>query len=647
MAGKSHPEPNPGVSVECPVARVSVHKRRGAVRLHRHVRRVAGIIVVGAWLCGCSADWYKQSADSQVNRILNDRTKTALGYTPQIEAATTVNPNPSKQAYAKIPLTPIPPREPPVLDLADPDLPFAPLGPQDLFGEDVSPGHRLLTEELARTPSLERLRLGPPATVPEGNVLDLFESIDFAVQHNRDYQTQMENLYLVTLELTFQQHLFEPRFFADTAVQYAGGQQDVNYRSALSVTNSVSVRQQLPYGGEVVAQALVDFVDAYQGDVQNAESADLVISGNIPLLRGAGIVNLEPLIQAERNLVYAVRSFEDFRRGFAVQVATQYFRLRALQQGIENRRFNYIVLLNLTEQTDALFEAGRINFLQVQRALQSQLQAENSLIDAEDAYAAALDNFKITLGMPVEEPVEVVPTDLDVDFPDLDVDAPALALQYRLDLQTARDQIEDAQRAVQVAKNGLLADLNLVAQGTIGSPEDSPAAEISGSTAQYEAGINLSWPLDRLRERNVYRASLISLERAQRGFVQTRDQIIADVRDSLRNIRSALAVLEIQQNGVALAQKRLDFSNELLIQGRASDNRDVVEAQNSLLQAQDGFDRARAEVQIQILQYLRDTGILRVDPSAGALGIALDRALPRKPFTPYAPGPIPARVGGG
>ncbi len=598
-------------------------------------------------IAGCTAQWAKRSADDQVYGILKDRKKTVLDYTPQAVAETTVDPTPAKSAYAKVPLTPIPPREPPVLEPAEPDIPFGPLGPVDLFGEDPSPAHELMTEAIARGPALERLRLGPPTTVPEGNVLDLFESIEYAVQNSRQYQNQMEDLYLAALQVTLQRHLFEPRFFAQTSVQYEGGQEDVSYKSALSVANSIGVRQQLPYGGEVVAQALVEYVDAFKGTIEDAESADIVLSARIPLLRGAGVVNLEPLIQSERDLVYAVRNFEDFRRDFAVQVSTQYFRLLTLQAGIANRRFNYIVLSRLTEQTLALYDAGRLNFLQVQRALQSQLQAENQLIDADDAYSFALDNFKILLGMPIEEPLEVVQNELDVNFPDLDVDAPGLALQYRLDLQTSRDQVEDAQRQVQVAKNRLLPDLDFTASGTIGSPVDSPAAQIDDSTTEYSAALTLNWPLDRIAERNAYRASLIGLERSQRSYVQTRDQIIADVRDSQRNIRSALAVLEIQRNGIQLAEKRLEYSNELLIQGIATDSRDVVEAQQSLLQAQDGFDRARAEVQIQVLQFLRDTGILRVDPTAGAIGIAFDRAHPRKPFAPYISTTAPATVGGG
>jgi outer membrane protein TolC len=76
----------------------------------------------------------------------------------------------------------------------------------------------------------------------------------------------------------------------------------------------------------------------------------------------------------------------------------------------------------------------------------------------------------------------------------------------------------------------------------------------------------------------------------------------------------------------------LEYSNELLIQGQAQ-ARDVTEALNALLNAQNNFDRARADLQIQILRLLRATGVLRIDPEAGTLGSTMDG-----PSTPRPPG---------
>jgi outer membrane protein TolC len=440
----------------------------------------------------------------------------------------------------------------------------------------------------------------------------------------------MEDLYLAALEVTLQRHLFEPRPFAKGSLTYTGGQKDINYASALTATGNAGIKQQLPYGGEIVAQTLVTFVDAIHGHVANGESASFALSGTIPLLRGAGMVNLEPLIESERKLVYQVRAFEDFRRQFALNVASQYFNLVALQKSVLNRRVNYTNLLTLTQQTEALYTAGRINFLGVQRALQAQLFAESDLVNAQTQYEQAIDSFKILLGMSVVQRLDVVAEELDFTRPDLERDDPeALAIRYRLDLKTAEDQIDDARRGTLVAKNGLLPDVELFAQGQAGNRPHTLASRLDDRSATYSAGISVDLPVDRVAERNIYRQSLITLERASRNYSGLRDQIIVDVRDSVRTINSADTSMAIQRRNADLAARRLEYSYELLKQGSV-DSRDVVESQQSLLSAEDGYEKALSNLQVAILRYLRSTGTLRVDPSAGTLGYAMDRAANRE-----------------
>jgi hypothetical protein len=578
-------------------------------------------------VAGCSPEAYKRSADLDVQKLLADRQTKTLGYQPEAVAPATQPTRPGKNAYARIPFTPLPPRASPPVEPQRVEVPYAPLGPAELFPPGTpAPGFEMLDVQTAREPGIDRLRLGPPLVPVHRQVFELFQSLAYGVQHSREYQTRMEDLYLAALSVTLERHFFEPRPFVTQSLTYNGGQRDVNFRSALTAATSAGVRQRLPYGGEVVAEALVDFVQAINNNSDSGESASLALNGSIPLLRGAGLVVQEPLIQSERSMVYEVRRFEDFRRQFAVDVATRYLRLLARQANIANRRFNYASLAELTERTLALYAAGRINFLQVQRSLQQQLQVESSLIVAQQAYQNDLDEFKIILGMPVEEDLEIVPIQLSVDLPDLTkFDPAALALKFRLDLTTARDQVEDAQRAVHVAQNGLLPQLDLTAGGNIGNRTDTSASEIDSRTLTYSAGVTLDLPIDRLAERNAYRRALISLERANRQVSLTSDQIMADVRSDVRAMEAARITVEIQRRGIELAQRRLDFSTELLVQGRSTDSRDVTDAQSSLLSAQDAYEAARADLQIQVLQFLRDTGALRVDPEAGTLGWCLDR----------------------
>ncbi|MEM6314141.1 MAG: TolC family protein, partial [Planctomycetota bacterium] len=498
-----------------------------------------------------------------------------------------------------------------------------PLGPPTTLGPltDTAVEASQLAEQLA----VMALQFGPPAIESDQLSFGLTDALVYAAENSRDYQDQLDALYLTALDVTLERHLFSPRYFAGGSINYDDGQRDAGFPSALRSTARAGVRQQLPYGGEVVAEALVRFVDAFNDSVADGEEAEIALSATIPLLRGAGWVNLEPLIRAERSLVYQVREFERFRRRFAVDVASRYFRLIAFQQSVRNNYLNYQLNLRLLEQVQANYGAGRQQIQAVQRAANSLLRAEDALNDAETRYQNSLDDFKILLGMPVTTPLEIVPQDIDVaELPD-DV-AQQQALTFRLDLQTARDRVDDNRRSVEVTENALLPRLDLLADARIGNRTDTPARQIDGRTAEYGVGLNLDLPVDRVAERNNYRAALIRLERAKRDVDELSDVVIADVRASLRNLRSARLTVRIQRQSLEVARQRLDYANESLRLGVDNvDTEDVVDAQDALLGAQESLDNAQSNLRIQLLQLLRDTGTLRVDPAAGVLGTALQR----------------------
>lgn len=86
--------------------------------------------------------------------------------------------------------------------------------------------------------------------------------------------------------------------------------------------------------------------------------------------------------------------------------------------------------------------------------------------------------------------------------------------------------------------------------------------------------------------------------------------------------------LTIQRVNTDLAKQRLEYSYDLLKIGGAQ-SRDVTDAQQSLLSAEDSYEQALSQYQISVLSFLRNTGTLRVDPDAGTLGLAMDRELNR------------------
>ncbi|MFT3786365.1 MAG: TolC family protein [Tepidisphaeraceae bacterium] len=338
--------------------------------------------------------------------------------------------------------------------------------------------------------------------------------------------------------------------------------------------------------------------------------------------------NLEALISSERQLIYEVRNFESYRRDFVINVSSQYFNLLTRQQAVRNRYLQYLESVKLQDRTDSLFKAGLQPALEVQRAQQQLLQSEDDVNRAVQSYENSLDDFKLLVGMPVDQELAIIPIAIDVVDPDLDVNnITATAKRFRLDLQTARDQVDDARRQVEIAKNDLLPDLNLNVDTGFGNRDGTRARQLDTRSLTYTADLTLDLPIDRLAERNRYRSSLINLQSSQRNVLDLEQNILGDMRGAARAIRSAQTSLELQRRGIEIARLRLENANVNLLLGK-SDARNVVEAQTSLLTAQDNYERAKADLQIQVLSYLRDTGQLRLDPASGQLGIAMVRDMP-------------------
>jgi outer membrane protein TolC len=192
-----------------------------------------------------------------------------------------------------------------------------------------------------------------------------------------------------------------------------------------------------------------------------------------------------------------------------------------------------------------------------------------------------------------------------------------LALENRLDLRTAIGRVEDAQRGVIVAADALQAGVDLVASGTFGerrsvSSADQSNAQLRPERGFYGASLLIDLPWERTRERNTYRNSLIALEQSARDVQDIEDSIKAAVRDGLRSLLQARETYTIQEQAERLADRRVESTNILLEAGRA-EIRDLLEAQEALLSAQNTRTAALVTYRISALELQRDLGVLQVD----------------------------------
>jgi outer membrane protein TolC len=124
--------------------------------------------------------------------------------------------------------------------------------------------------------------------------------------------------------------------------------------------------------------------------------------------------------------------------------------------------------------------------------------------------------------------------------------------------------------------------------------------------------LTIDLPLDRTTESIDYRNSLISLEQAVRTVQTTEDTIKTEIRNTLRDLLEARENMYIQAKAVSVAEKRVKSVNMFLDAGRAQ-IRDLLEAQDSLLSAQNSLTASVINYRTAELAIQRDAGVLEVN----------------------------------
>jgi len=478
------------------------------------------------------------------------------------------------------------------------------------------------TEEvLARLTALEKDK-------SDATVLTLDDALAWAFENGREYRYAEEEFVLACLRLVLELHLWTPQITDSIALQYEHADDDNDFlQSAQAVVNTLGATQRLPWGGEVTATYVATFArevlgsTSDAGEVENTRIGQFTIGASIPLLRGAGMIAQEDLIQDERNLVYAARGFQEFRRDFWFRIVSNWLGLLVQRQQLDNAIESTKLLNQLAERRRALYEAGRARLYDAAEAENRALQERSRVAGLWESWRLAVDRFKLLINWPVSETVDISPEVFAIEPPITDLDGSVeIAMMQRLDLQTERDRLVDDQRGVHNALNGLLPDLDLAGDIRFGANDtyyyDTMLPSLEDLDAQ--ASLTLSLPLDRESERIAVRTAQITLERARREYRKKRDETTIEVRASVRDIDANLFSLDIQRRNVDIARLNIESIDADPDTYTVLDQLSSIQ---SLQQALNGRAQAFRRVQESILQYLMSTGQLRIGQNAAMIPI--------------------------
>lgn len=370
---------------------------------------------------GCSRAWWRQQADCDVEAAITQK----HGYLDHGDVLPAADSRLADQYSIDAP--PLPPDDPNSHELM-----------HEVDGKRGFNWHR---NGEAPAVDLQQWMVDLPQDKDGNIVINLAEAVRVGRKHSREYQTELEDLYLSALDVTFERFRFDTQFFFGnkTHQTFDGSLRSGNRaKSTLDTTTSGELHKLTATGGEVVVGLANSLVWQFSGN--NTDTLGSVFDFSLvqPLLRFGGRARvLERLTQSERTLLANVRQMEQYRQGFYVQVVAGrnsgpgpirqgdvgqqglgliaglpsgrsgaapvggFIGLLQEQQQIRNRTANLTALRDSYIQLEALFDAGRLQSrLQVDQTRQAYFNAQSNLLTTQAGYASRLDSFKMTLGLP-------------------------------------------------------------------------------------------------------------------------------------------------------------------------------------------------------------------------------------------------------
>ena len=499
--------------------------------------------------------------------------------------------------------------------------------------------HRTLGEKLDETggvtdESLVDAQAQLGADIPESidGQLDAARALNYAVSYSRDLQNRRDTLYRNAVSLLHSRR--------NLGLEWSG---DFNYNirelrngdSNEDAGLNFSVSDTLWTGAGLLfkASSIADLEAAEDEDEGSVEEYVNTLSVRIeqPLLAGAGYTSShESLIQAERDLVYMLRDFAQQRQDFAIGIYEGFYGLITQRSVMRNTGLNVQQSAYLRERSEALFKVQLAPYIDVLRSQQQELSAQNRLTNVENQYLTAVKRYLNELGLPIEikldfddAPPELLPLAVDEAY------CVEVGMSNRFDLISARQALEDAQRRLGIARQNFLPEINLFGEASF---EDDAADSPIDSDFEEElvAGISVELPIDRRSDREAIKIAELAVAEAERNLVGRSARVQIEIADSFNELKTLERNVIIERQNTGIAEKRAENAQFRFKRGELS-NRDVVEAENELLDARNAYVRALVDHELERFRILRNMGLLDLTGEGELVevraGVRLERSL--------------------
>jgi NodT family efflux transporter outer membrane factor (OMF) lipoprotein len=304
----------------------------------------------------------------------------------------------------------------------------------------------------------------------------------------------------------------------------------------------------------------------------------------------------------------ADEDLKDVRVVLASHVARAYFELRGAQDRLAVARRNAENQRGTLEVTTQRLDAGRGTALDVERA-QAQLSTTLAGIPGLEAeVAAAQDRIAVLAGRePGAVTAQLDQPGVALRLPDsVVVGAADSVARRRPDVRSAEQQVDASGASVRAARADYLPRLAL--SGGAGYTSSRFDALGDAGTPRFAIGPVLSWPaFDIARVRaNTDAARAVEVE-AKARYRQAVLRSMQEMKTSLTTYQKARERLRHLEDAAAASERAAELARLRFTEG-ASDFLTVLDAERTLLEAQDRLSLGRTQATAALVEVYRATG---------------------------------------
>lgn len=251
----------------------------------------------------------------------------------------------------------------------------------------------------------------------------------------------------------------------------------------------------------------------------------------------------------------------------------------------QNQKQNYDIIKNKVE-------AGLVAKEELYQAEVNLASSESTVYSQEISYENVKDNFKLLLGISLDQDIAVVPNTEIIPVEVNPIEAVKHALDQRMEIRQQEITLEQDQFSIIRAKATNEFKGNISATVGMNAFDSNVKNVYDKPTDNEQVGISLSIPIFDWGARKArVKSAELAHESNQISFEEEKKQIILDVRSICRNLPTLLSQIEIRKKSIENAERSYEINLEKYRNGNLT-GMELQQYQTQLTSAKQSYTNA-------------------------------------------------------